>query len=262
MTALFKNKINNADPVLHYLPIFHTTDGFGFRSIIENMTLTVKNCHVFKNETLFYTFYGKPAYRIKSKLNYSDISRFPICFMFVLPIEAEIYKIFPFDSGAFNLLDLKIKEKYFHPKNTLIDFELGQDLTSIKKFIKFFYGSNHNYLNSILRSKIPEIKVFDFELNSYFNLVKDQSGNMHDDRMKVIEISYNTELKITRDNLIKVILPNNIMMDDEFIDKVTSYIPIERFATYNASYGAPIEFQKLVEQLALEFTKKYMKWKR
>ena len=83
-------------------PMMHSCECFDSRLIIKSERLESRPCKVLNKDVLYF-FYGKPSYPVGEKVegNRTDIEYCPVCFI-VNPDKVKIYRVFPFDTGAFN----------------------------------------------------------------------------------------------------------------------------------------------------------------
>ena len=202
VTDFINSKVGTSS--LELLPLFHSCECFDSRSIIESNRLEKRECENF-GEKLLYFFYGKPSYPAgeKAKGNRDDIEYCPVCFI-VDPREVEIFRTFPFDSGAFKGGRYG---PYLHRNMEIDDFELEPSLIGLMNYIKVFYGSNQDYI----RSK-PAItsKVHDPYVDGLISIHNATGTDVIDDRANTIEILSRKDL-VVKKAVRCVILPEDLL---------------------------------------------------
>lgn len=79
----FQAFLDKTSPKRWAMPIFHTTDAFSFRNMVERRAILPSECPVFKEEHLVYFFYGRPSYRKNSSFAPSlSLASFPVSLVF------------------------------------------------------------------------------------------------------------------------------------------------------------------------------------
>lgn len=207
------------------LPIVHNTNSDHFFKILNEGKLLPQMCDVFSKD-LVYFFYGRPAYKLNTPDNFP-----PSLVGLVLDYSMvdSIYKIFPFDSGAFD------KGFYSPYIENLEDFCLLENL--INTHIQFFFKNNFKYLKGeIFNRDNIENKYAD----KFYNLAKNANEKC-DDRRLTIEISNYKEVKLLTDTLKAIILPNYLLEDDSVINFLDNLDPeVITYSSFNE--GNPCGF--------------------
>jgi hypothetical protein len=205
--VFFDDKYANAVQVPNLLPYFHTCDAFAFRTILETRELHAMECQVFNREKLLYLFYGKPAYKTPNKSHSKLTSFLPITFILDGNFISDIKRIVPFDSGAFCS---GMYKEYLHPKMTVNDFLMHPLPSSIGKTVGYFYDTNENYFSFNPKNNI-EYGELDYEIESYFNLIRSANQGLVDDRRGTIEIQLGQNVPLNENSLKALILPRNLL---------------------------------------------------
>jgi len=232
------------------LPLLHTCDAHGLRKILQTMELVPQKCDVFDSK-LLYTYYGIPSYRINYTNATVNPAYYPVCLILESSSIDEMYKVYPFDSGAFFKKE-SIKKNFFHHDTEIVDFELEANIKSAKKVIKTFYNSNENYINE-KPNVSKKFNLFDFEAEGYKNLISNPQNSDVDNRASSIEIIFNTKISLT-DNTVKQIIMPNCFQDDEVIMKLLhSNFNISCPIGYDLFRGIPREFYALIRTKYLDF---------
>lgn len=234
------------------LPLLHTCDAFALRSILQEMALQPQLCNVFSLD-LLYTYYGIPSYRP----NYGMATQHPAFFMICIILDSEkvkeFYKVYPFDSGAFEKLP-KMKETFFHPENKILDFEINNSLDGAKSIIKTFYETNENYL--LQKPKVSKrFSQFDFEAISYENLITKKENSVLDDRTSSIEIIFDKQIPLTKETVKQIIIPNSFKDDDKVMEIIKLTLDIDEPIGYNTYRGCPKENFGLIRSEYFNFIK-------
>jgi hypothetical protein len=236
--------ITRISPDLALLPLMHNCDAYDFKVYLEQSEIIVEECDVFKKEFLIYTFYGKPSYRVTKKGATKNPANFPVCFILNTSKMNPPYRIFPFDTGAF--FQVKgMKEKYFHEKMKIEHFELIPDFSSPKKLIRKFYKNNENYYRSNPKLKPINIPTTNFEVWSYCSMINDETDSPFDDRLTSVEVIFNQNIPINKDNLQSIILPGSFLDDHKIKNLLTNKFGVAP-VTYSTTKGSPLEYHGLI----------------
>jgi hypothetical protein len=233
------------------LPLLHTCDARTFVKVIEDLKLKIRLCDVFKKD-LLYTFYGTPSYKLKMTGSTGDQSHFMVCFILDTTKVKDFYKIYPFDSGAFEKLNA-VKQIYFHKDTSIEDFALKNCLSSPKRVIKTFYNNNKNYI-----SKKPQRITFpasNYDANQYNVLINDETTGEIDERTSSIEVIFNTDISLSEGIVKQIIIPNNFKDDKILMDLIKRELNISEPIGYETVRGNPNEYFGLIRHLYLEFLK-------
>lgn len=155
--STFSDQVPRANETFKFLPLFHTCDGFFARKHLRAEELVTEDvCEVF-NEQVTYLFYGRAAYKYAlTDLATTQLSLYPVCFIFDLELIEDIKRIYPFDSGAMHHAFLK---GFMDDKMTLADFESEPDTRRIADIVLKFFDNNSDYLKAKPNQReIPSIK--------------------------------------------------------------------------------------------------------
>lgn len=227
--------ISDVDDIIS-LPLLHTCDAFSFRSILDNGALMPQLCDVFSSD-LLYTYYGIPSYRTNYGMATTNPALHMICIILNSEKLDEIYKIYPFDSGAFEKLPL-MKETFFHPKNKILDFEVDNSLDGAKRVIKTFYETNENYVEQ--RPKATQrFNSLAFEAQNYQTLISHKGNSILDDRASSIEIIFDKKIPLTKETVKQVIIPNSFKDDEYNRDLIKDKLNIDNPIGYSTFRGNP-----------------------
>jgi hypothetical protein len=243
--------INEIDGIIS-LPLLHTCDAFSLRSILESMTLIPKKCDVF-NLDLLYTYYGLPSYRTNFEKSTINPAYYMICIILESDKFSDFYKIYPFDSGAFEKLP-EMKERFFHHQSDILEFEIESSISSVKKVIKTFYDTNDNYIAQNPQIT-KEFSQFDFEAMSYSNLINNKTDGILDDRASSIEIIFDRNIPLNKNTVKQVIIPNCFKDDPKIMSLLKDNFNIDIPLGYNTHRGSPKEFFGLIRTEYLNFLK-------
>jgi len=228
------------------LPLMHSCDCFDGESIIMDGKLEVSMCKVFKEELLYF-FYGKSSYPVSEKetLNRTDELYCPICFI-INPEKVEMYKAYPFDTGAFTNSFYK---QFFHRHMNINNFEIESNLQKIKAYISLVFSNNEDYINGISHISKHE----DRYLNSLFRMFNADGSYEFDERANTIEVISNKSVNL-HDAIEYIILPSSFMRIED-ISKFIINNNIE-YGTYSVrSFTAPSRYNEVVFQMAQKFIK-------
>jgi len=236
----FSKALKRYDGRLKHLPVLHSCDGYGFRGILETRSINVSYCKVFEEERL-YTYYGIPSYRKSLGEAARDKVWFPICFILNLDFLPSFCKIYPFDSGGFELNKEK-REKYFHGRMEVSDFELEKDIADAVRVIQAFYGNNEGYIKG--RPAVDPEAFFDidFEAKGYASLVSNESRSYYDSRMATIEVVFSEAICLNDQSLIQVIVPESFLDNQFVVCELLDRYGIDNPLSYYTIMGNPVEY--------------------
>ncbi|HEY4194125.1 MAG TPA: hypothetical protein VGM63_01210 [Mucilaginibacter sp.] len=229
----FDEKFDSVDATQDFLPVFHSCDAFFFRTILTEKRLTPLNCTVFKDEKLLYLFYGRPAYKSSNNASSGLHSLLPVSFIIKTSAIGKIKRMAPFDTGAFNI---GLYKEYLHPEMKLNDFFLTPNMQAISKTVSYFFATNEQYFANKPKEKI-KYDVINFEIESYYNLIKGMGQGRADDRKASIEIQLASGIELTSNSVEAVIIPENFMSSTIVQDVIKDDFRAE-IITYE-SYGIP-----------------------
>lgn len=235
--AKFKDILSNTTGNLKILPILHSCDGYGFRDILQSKTLKTSICDVFGQEFL-YAYYGIPSYRKKLDEATNNLAFFPVCFILDYSKLPNIHKIHPFDTGAFIKIP-EIKKDHFYPKMDIKDFELNSDIIEASKVVEKFYSTNYNYLRNQPTAVKNNFQSSELEAQSYISLISDTSNSRYDNRASTIELIFDKEINLTKESLVQVILPSDML--DEYKNILFSDFDIQNPIGYYSLKSNPQE---------------------
>ncbi len=238
----FRDFFSEVNSSLTELPACHTTDGFRAREIMKSSRIEPKECNVFKGEKLLYFFYGRPSFRLSDIQNATSLNSYwPVTFLFRSDIVSP-KRIFPFDTGAYYHDRFN---NFFREEMNLDVFEMEKTVTAIPRFIKFFYDSNENYyLGKTITGLENTIPNTFFELESYYELIKNRGINEADDRSSAVEIQTAEGITLTKDCIELIIAPQIYFDDENFRDSLVEYA--QKIVGYQTSRGNPREFHMTI----------------
>ncbi len=204
----FINAKSKDDKLPDVLPAFHTCQGLLGLKILQDETLKIKYCNVFKKDLLYF-FYGKPAYPVKSKNDKSGTNPLlcPICFI-VNTQKINFYEVYPFDTGAF---DAGMYDEFINNKFNINDYKVESNIQGILSYIKVMFGDNENYIKR--ESTITEDATADEEINALISLLNCDGEYQFDERACTVEIISNKNYAI-KDVVECIILPNAVLRDE------------------------------------------------
>lgn len=218
MPSRFSKQVPLSNQAIDLLPAYHTCDGFDARSHVERREIeTTDICEVF-GKRITYFFYGRPAfkYAVEDEAT-SDLALYPVCFVMNLETMEPLERIFPFDTGAMFHKRLK---RYFHRKNTILDFELEPDTYRIKDVIFHFFGDTKNYIHPTRADR--EFAAEDFESVSYSNMIESHVRAEADERRVTIELHAPPRIALAKPSLQAVILPTQLRDSRLYSDFINS----------------------------------------
>jgi hypothetical protein len=203
MPSRFSEQVPISNQAIDLLPVYHTCDGFDARSHIERREIkTTDVCEVF-NEKITYFFYGRPAFKFAvGDESTTDLSLYPVCFVMNLEKIGPLKRLFPFDSGA---MFHKRFKRYFHHKNTVLDFELEPQTSRIKDMVFHFFGDTKNYIHPTRADR--SFAVENFESVSYSKMIESHVRAEADERRVTIELQADADVALTKQSLQAIILP-------------------------------------------------------
>lgn len=207
--SVLSEYIANAElcPPVQLLPLMHSCECFDARNIIFADCLEATLCKVFK-EKLLYFYYGKAAYPVgdKLELNRTDCQYAPVCFIVDFK-KVPIYKIYPFDSGAY---DNELYKNFFHRRMNIKEFEIPSNIESIQKYITTFFGDNQQYIDG---QALPLNDTGNPYIDALISLLAVRGGEKIDERAHTIEVICNESLRL-KDVVKCIVLPVNLLRDE------------------------------------------------
>jgi hypothetical protein len=249
MTSTFAHFVGAQTPVAGGpLPLAHTTDAWGFRSLLQQPVLRATLCPIYK-QNLLYLFYAKPAYRLHGSIEPTTLPAYSLVSFILAPVPIlQPLRIMPFDSGA---MSAGLFGKILHPGMQLDHFDLGPLLDNADRLIGFFFGTARAYYTG--RSKeIASIPPLQLEALHYFSLIKSDVPLPFDERRGTIEVQFENVIDLTKQKVLAVALPGSFMDDpivEHFVTKTLNAEPLE-YTTYHAE---PKENTRAILDLTLEF---------
>lgn len=126
-----------------FLPLSHVTSWSNLKKIISDRGLKTNVCPIFKEELIYFS-YGDVAYR-PSRKKYAWNNDFPVVMFFFHNLLTNIFRFFPFDTGAIAV------GRYRHLDKQIKDFRSNYfahsyGYTSPRKWVNMCYGSVINYI--------------------------------------------------------------------------------------------------------------------
>lgn len=226
------------------LPFLHSCEGYNGEKIIKSNELKTANCKVF-NEDLLYFFYGKPSYPVgeKNETKRTDDLYCPVCFI-INPKKVPIYRVFPFDSGAFK--EKRYKD-FLHRDMKIEDFELENSVDAILSYIATIFDNNRKYIEGFACKRESNY----LEIESFLNLLNAKGSFDIDERANTVEIILK-EGVIIKDVVECIILPESLMERKE-VSKFINNNNI-RYKTYTVRrFTLPMRYNETIFNLAMEY---------
>lgn len=237
------------------LPFLHSCEGYNGERIIKSNELRATNCKVF-NEELLYFFYGKPSYPVgeKNETKRTDDLYCPVCFI-VNPQKVHIYKVFPFDSGAFKGQRYK---DFLHRDMKIEDFELENSVDAILSYIATIFGDNKKYIRGFACKKESNY----LEIESFLNLLNAKGSFDIDERANTVEVISKESIKI-KDAVECIILSESLLERKEVLKFIkNNHI---KYKTYTVrKFTRPVGYNETIFNLVMEFLSEngmVVKWK-
>jgi hypothetical protein len=183
-----------------------------FRKILSTGILPPpEKCDVF-DEWLLYLFYGRPAYKIRcDSSNQRVVDEYlPVAMIFDAGAVTNIKRLFPFDSGAF----AGGAYRSVHADNvTFRDFELPAAISSAKKVVRAFFGSNADYFTGQASQPVGLNPFDDPEVLAYHAILDGPSNVEIDDRRYSIEIQTEDSISLSP-HLLAIVMPHTWLESD------------------------------------------------
>lgn len=248
MTPLDRFLQRNSIKTAQGLPLVHSATAYTVRKIVETKQIVSREeCKVFAGEKINYFFVGRPAYKKQYEIE-GDYWELPACVILEygsIPIK----RIFPFDTGAFDLYPdfIKIMERS--------SFEATNTSQAIERLIGSFFISPSAYFKLRPRSSSDferrfNIGVLDEEIKALYKLILSKSGK-YDDRRFSIEVQSDPIIALTN-NVLAVVFPEEYCESKEYMKWVTSDLnatavpyqtfPLKKEFYYYAMYEAVLKF--------------------
>lgn len=244
----FNTFIKSTPPAEPQLPLTHVCDAFSFRKIVDEKKLKAIPCDVFDGECLTYLFYGRPAYRLSETNKATSLPAFlPVCIVLDSRAITNPKRIAPFDTGAFSK---QLFAKHMHPKMTINDFLLDTSMDMPPRLVKKFFESNKNYFNT--KPITTAVPTEEFEVGSYYSLIRDSSTAPYDDRGSAIEIQTSNSISLTKENVLLVVLPGVFMDSKEIMDTICQRWSAN-IKTYSIHRCNPQEYMSQIYEMVGQF---------
>jgi hypothetical protein len=235
-----QNHVQSTAEAVPRLPLMHTTNSWHFRTILATATLQPTWCDVFK-EDLLYLFYGRPEYKPShERPPTSHLGGASICFILSPDCLSSIKRIYPFDSGAFAR---QLYKAQLLDGMTLEDFSLPAVADIPPRVVRSFFGSNENYyFGNAVESK--SIDPLEYEVQCYYNLIREQGTADYDDRRSSIEISTTASITLSDTSVKAVVLPKNLLDSTSVNTTLRSWKA--KIYPYPVHRCRPIEFMAFI----------------
>lgn len=240
----FSSFVKLSCEALPRMPLVHTCEAFEFRDIAAESELKPAPCEVFK-EPLLYFFYGRPAYRpSKDRRPVSHAAFLPISIVVDATTVSSPTRVAPFDTGAFLA---GLYADYVHPKMSVKDFLLEPTVDMPARIVGKFFGSNAAYFYG--RPQHMGLPPFEFEVNSYYNLIRGEATSDADDRRSCVEIQTNQAIQLDAKQVLLVVLPAIFLDVPEVRETIIGKWRSE-VRTYNYIHCNPREYMaKLYDEV-------------
>jgi hypothetical protein len=198
------------------LPLVHTTRAYSFDEMLEDEGLEPAECPIFRQKIL-YLFYGRPAYRAKDGRNARLEFEWPIIFIFDPDKIGSISRVFPFDTGAF---EMKLYLDFFDERSQISDFSVDPSVDSARKIVKTYYTDHNEYYTGYSRKNV-ELPNRQFEAQGVHELSRlpGEQGRKsafaeRDERSSAIEFQISHPIDF-RDALKALVLPEPYLDDPD-----------------------------------------------
>ena len=160
-----------------------------------------------------------------------------------------MYKVFPFDSGAFKGGKY---DKFIHRHAKIENFELDNNLEAINKYIAFMFGTNEKYISGNSNKRDTKLtKAEDFDMNALIRLNNACGAMDVDERKHTVEVVTKNDIEL-KDALECVILPKNLLMVEEIQNfLIKNKINYKTYITRR--YIAPVLYNQSVFEKSMEY---------
>ncbi|CAO1654734.1 hypothetical protein [Parasphingorhabdus sp. NYA22] len=202
--------------------LIHTASGEIFLDILECGKIIPSECLVFNREKLAYFFLGRPAYKT-SIVHDPSFWQLPAVFFLKRPQNLSPKRIHPFDSGALH----SDRYRQIIGKLKIEDFEIDPTWQSVSKLINYFFGSIDEYQNGTATSYQDIRNLIGNETSQFIplalaKLYNSPSNAEIDDRVKLIEFQYDSEIELASGNLAAVIVCKEWLRDPSIEKKLSN----------------------------------------
>jgi hypothetical protein len=248
MTPLDRFLQRNSIKPSQGLPLVHSAAAYTIRKIIQTKEIVSKEeCKVFRGEKINYFFVGRPAYKKHYEIE-GDYWELPACVILDYK-SVPIKRIFPFDTGAFDMYPdfIKIMDRS--------DFEVSSTNQAVERLIGSFFISTSSYFKLRPRNASDferrfEIGTLDEEIKALYKLILSKTGK-YDDRRFSIEVQSDPVVALT-DNVLAVVFPEEYCESDQYMAWVEQDLkaiplpyqsfPLKKEFYYYAMYEAVLKF--------------------
>lgn len=252
-TNRFNDYVKSVKPFKPRLPLLHTSDGYGFREIVDSSQLEAKPHKIAKKkrEALLFLFYGKPAYRTARLTQAStSLTVLPVCIVLDPDTALDLKRIIPFDSGAF---DQDMFQAVMDDRLSLKDFFLKPSIDMPARVVRLFYGSNKSYFRGQPASvKIPASQ---FEAQCYYDLICSAGMTPYDDRCSTIEMQCAQSVKLTENNVLLIVLPQSFLDDVDCMNAIVSQWSANKAVGYPVYRTDPNHYVMIIYEIVERFLK-------
>jgi hypothetical protein len=195
-------------PVAKGAPWVHSTSAHRIFDILADGKILAMPCNVFAGDKLCYCFLGRPAYKAESVDGPSEW-QLPIAFVLRFSQPPAIKRVFPFDTGAF----VKRRLPTYITAFKIDGYELSDDPQNVGRLISFFFKSTERYVRRRAAGyeELKEEHNLDMrhqEVLALARLFLEHSSAQCDDRAAAVELQIVEDIKLARDNLLGVVIPD------------------------------------------------------
>jgi hypothetical protein len=198
------------------LPFVHTTRAYSFVEMLGDDGLEPADCPIF-DEKIIYLFYGRPAYRAKDGRNARLQFEWPIIFILNPLTFDKICRVFPFDTGAF---DMGLYSEFFDKKSEMMDFSVDPSLEAVRQLVGTYYQNHEEYYAGHSHKNV-ELPNRQFEAEGILELSRlpglqgqPSFSTARDERSSAVEIQVTSPISFA-DALTAIILPLPYLDDPE-----------------------------------------------
>ncbi|KVT64928.1 hypothetical protein WK55_32020 [Burkholderia ubonensis] len=173
--------------------------------------------------------------------------RAPAVLVFRERILDHMFRLYPFDSGAFCG---QRYEKWLHKGMPLDSFEYPGKEGNEGRHVSAFYGENRQYWEG--EGRTLDGIAGKYEVEAVRDLIRDMNTDQADDRRLVVELIVKEAIPLTSEYIEAIYIPTSIK-DADFV-KLFEKDGIAPLYTYPANGMKPaIEYQGLLEYKLMEF---------
>lgn len=197
-------------PAKKPFPITHVTECIRLQGILDADEIRPSDCAVFGDERL-YTFYARPAYRIKKRGPLHNLNFAPVGFLVDPNVVSDIHpvEVVALDTGA---LDGGLLWEVVHSDLKPLDFALDASVQSAQQIAKLFFGSDHNYFKGTrnFATASVQVKPTDAEVVAYVSLISRGSNLNYDERATSVELHFKDPIPVSG-RVLAIILPQDFL---------------------------------------------------